>query len=70
MAFNVWKGRGVAPQPEGAYGLKLLTLLLPAASDVAAAAERLRAAGREASDRDGGTFTRDPSGHGILIRHS
>jgi catechol 2,3-dioxygenase len=67
IAFNVWKGRGVAPQPEGAFGLRTATLVLPAAADVEAAAARLRQAGHGVEPAPGGLLTRDPSGHGLLL---
>jgi len=67
IAFNVWKGRGVAPQPANAFGLREATLLLPEPADVAAAAGRLRAAGYAAEPRAGGVLTEDPSGHRLLL---
>jgi len=69
IAFNVWKGRGVAPQPQGAFGLDHLTLVLPKAEDVAEAASRLKAKGYEAEPFEGGILSRDPSHHGIYLRH-
>jgi catechol 2,3-dioxygenase len=68
IAFNVWKGRNVPPQPEGAYGLRSATLVLPASQDVQAAAARLQAAGYSVETAAGGVFTRDPSHHGLLLR--
>ncbi len=68
VAINVWRGRGVAPQPLGAYGLRTFSFVLPGAGDVAAAAERLRAAGHPVEAIPGGLLTRDPSGHGLVLK--
>jgi catechol 2,3-dioxygenase len=68
IAFNVWKGRGVAPQPHGAFGLREATLVLPGPKDVAEAAGRLGAAGYGVEERPDGVLARDPSGHGLLLR--
>jgi catechol 2,3-dioxygenase len=67
IAFNVWAGRGVAAQPLGAYGLRSATLVLPSAEDVSAAGKRLAAAGFGTESSQAGVFTRDPSGHGLLL---
>jgi catechol 2,3-dioxygenase len=67
IAFNVWKGRNVPPQPQGAFGLDHLTLILPQAGDVAAAAARLKAAGFGVEPMDYGILSRDPSQHGIYL---
>jgi catechol 2,3-dioxygenase len=68
IAFNVWKGRNVPPQPQGAFGLDHLTVVLPKAEDVEAAATRLKAAGYAAEPFNDGIFSRDPSHHGIYLR--
>jgi catechol 2,3-dioxygenase len=67
VAFNVWAGRGVAPQPMGAYGLRSATLVLPSMDDLQAAGKRLAAAGYGLESGKTGLFTRDPSGHGWLL---
>jgi catechol 2,3-dioxygenase len=70
IAFNVWAGRGVATQPQGAYGLRSASLILPGRADVEAAAGRLAKAGYAAESTPLGVFTRDPSGHGLLLAAS
>lgn len=67
IAFNVWKGRGVAPQPLGAYGLRSVSLVLPGSADLDAAAARLDRAAYEVQDTPDGLLTRDPSGHALLL---
>ena len=68
FAFNVWAGRGVAPQPLGAWGLRSASLLLPTAADVEAVRARAKKAGLPIEERPDGVLLRDPSGHAILIR--
>jgi catechol 2,3-dioxygenase len=64
LAFNVWRGEGVAPSPAHTVGLHHWTIELPSAQDVAAVRERLEAAGVSAqqdADTDATGFTvRDP----------
>lgn len=67
IAFNVWKGRNVAPQPQGAYGLRAATLVLPGPADLQAAADRLRAAGYPCETSGEGLLTHDPSHHGLIL---
>lgn len=70
IAFNIWQGRGVAPQPLGAYGLRTASLVLPSVDDLEAAAARLKAAGYFAQSTSNGLLTYDPSGHGLLLTSS
>jgi catechol 2,3-dioxygenase len=67
VAFNVWSGRGVAPQPEGAYGLRQASFVVPAES-LPSAAARLKAAGYPADLGPDGLRTQDPSGHHFLLK--
>jgi catechol 2,3-dioxygenase len=67
IAFNVWKGRGVAPQPLGAYGLRSASLVLPKRADLDAVAARLGRAAYGIQATPEGLLTRDPSGHGLLL---
>lgn len=60
LAFNVWRGQGVGPAPEGVVGLAHWTVVLPTAADVAAVRGRVVAAGREVRDVDGGFAVEDP----------
>jgi catechol 2,3-dioxygenase len=68
IAFNVWKGRQVAPQPQGAFGLRSATLLLPASFDLQSLAGRLRESGYPCEASEEGLLTHDPSHHGLVLR--
>jgi catechol 2,3-dioxygenase len=60
LGFNVWKGHGVGPAPEGTVGLRNWTIVLPDAEAVAEVRSRVDAAGLEANDRHGGFVVLDP----------
>ena len=64
LGFNVWRGEGVPPVPEGRVGLRHLTVVLEEHDQVAAVRERALAAGIEAEEGDGGGaggfLVRDP----------
>jgi catechol 2,3-dioxygenase len=67
VAFNVWRGRGVPPAPEGAIGLRQWTLELDGDGELAAARARLEAVGAPLEARNGGLLARDPSGIAVLL---
>jgi catechol 2,3-dioxygenase len=69
LAFNTWRGAGVpdAPAPETVAGLRRWTILLDGAEQLAAARERLAAAGAEVQDREDGVLVRDPAGIPVLL---
>jgi len=68
LGLNVWKGRGVAPAPEHAVGLRHWTVELPTAADVAEVRARLEAAGVPVLDRPGGLLlVRDPWGTALVF---
>ena len=61
LGFNVWRGEGVPPAPAGRVGLRHWTVVLDDLEEVAAVRERVRAAGVEVEEREGGGFlVRDP----------
>jgi catechol 2,3-dioxygenase len=60
LGFNVWRGRGVPPAPEGTVGLRHWTVVLPTAADVDAVRARVEAAGAPVEPHAGGFLTRDP----------
>ncbi len=62
LGFNVWRGEGVPPVPEGRVGLRHWTVVLEDAEDVDAVGERVRAAGIAGEEREGGLLVRDPWG--------
>ena len=67
VGFNVWRGRGVPPQPEGTVGLGHWTLVVPDAATLAGVAERLRAIGAPAEPHPEGLLARDPSGIAVVV---
>jgi catechol 2,3-dioxygenase len=68
LAFNTWRGAGIPGAPaDGVVGLRHWTILLDGAAAVAAARERLAAAGVAVADRDGGILVHDPAGIPVLI---
>jgi len=64
LGFNVWRGEGVPPVPEGGVGLRHWTVLLEESGEVAAVRERVLAAGIESEEGEGGGaggfLVRDP----------
>jgi catechol 2,3-dioxygenase len=75
VAFNVWRGRGLPPQPEGAAGLRYFVVRVPDGAERDRVLARLRAAGvalQEAPDAAnagtaGGVLARDPAGVGVVV---
>ena len=67
LGFNVWRGEGVPPVPEGRVGLRHWTVVLEEPEDVAAVGERVRAAGVATEERGGGLLARDPWGIPVLF---
>ena len=68
LGFNTWRGEGVPPAPPDRVGMLHWTVVLDDAEEVAAVRERVRAAGVEAEERDGGGFVvRDPWGISVLF---
>jgi catechol 2,3-dioxygenase len=67
LGFNVWRGEGVPPVPEGRVGLRHWTVLLERPEDVAAVGGRVGAAGIAAEEREGGLLVRDPWGIAVLF---
>jgi catechol 2,3-dioxygenase len=69
LAFNTWRGAGIAPAPasETVAGLRHWTILLDGAAQLAAARQRLEAAGVEIAERDGGLLVHDPAGIPVLL---
>jgi catechol 2,3-dioxygenase len=75
VAFNVWKGRGIPSQPEGAAGLQYYVVRLPDQSKLDRVLGRVRAAGLAVHDAPdaanagigGGVLLRDPDGLGVVL---
>ncbi len=60
LGFNIWRGEGVGPAPDGTVGLRYWTVVLEDPEEVEEVRERLRAAGVETRDHEGGFLVRDP----------
>src|SRR5215211_71639 len=68
LGFNIWRGEGVPPVPEGRVGLRHWTVVLDEPEEVEAVLERVRAAGIATEEREGGGFlVRDPWGIAVLF---
>ena len=66
LGFNIWRGRGAPPVPEGVVGLRHWTIVLPA--DAAAALrERVVASGAPYEDTPAGLLVRDPWNIALLV---
>jgi catechol 2,3-dioxygenase len=61
LGFNVWRGEGVGPVPAGRVGLRHWTIVLDDPADLDAVRRRVRTAGVEVEEHEGGGFVvRDP----------
>jgi catechol 2,3-dioxygenase len=60
LGFNIWRGEGVPPVPEGRVGLRHWTVMLDYPEEIEAVRERVRAAGIEVEDKGEGFLVRDP----------
>lgn len=68
LGLNIWAGRGAPPAPENSVGLRWFDLFLPDEAALAAAAERLQAAGVAITEDEDGLLVHDPSQNGIRLR--
>ena len=60
LGFNIWRGEGVPPVPEGRVGLRHWTVVLDGPEEVAAVSGRIRESGIATEERGGGFLVRDP----------
>ena len=67
LGFNIWRGQGVLPVPEGRVGLRHWTVVLDDPEEVAAVRQRIRPAGIATEEREGGFLVRDPWGLAVLF---
>jgi catechol 2,3-dioxygenase len=67
LGLNTWRGEGVPPQPDGVVGLRLWTILLDDADQVAAVRGRVEVARVELEERPGGFLARDPWRNAVAI---
>ena len=68
VAYNLWRGDGVGPAPDGVVGLNHWTLVCADQAELEAVRNRLATLGVTLEQRDGGTLARDPSRIAVLIR--
>ena len=68
VAYNLWRGRGVGPAPDGAVGLRHWTLKTASPGELESVRTRLRALDVALEDTAAGTLARDPSAIAVLIR--
>jgi catechol 2,3-dioxygenase len=75
VAFNIWKGRGIPPQPEGAAGLRYYVVRLPDRAVLDRVLTRVRDAGLPTEDAPDttnagtgpGILLHDPAGLGVVL---
>jgi catechol 2,3-dioxygenase len=67
LGFNIWRGEGVPPVPEGRVGLRHWTVVLGDTEEVAAVRERVVAASIATEEREGSFLVRDPWGIAVLF---
>jgi len=67
LAFNTWRGEGVPPAPEDAVGLRRWTIVLDDEVEVGEVLERVRAAGADHDEAEGGFVARDPWRNAVLL---
>jgi catechol 2,3-dioxygenase len=67
LGLNTWAGEGAPPAPEGARGLRQFEIVLPRGEALAAEVDRLREAGFEPAEEEGGVRVTDPSGNRVLL---
>ena len=68
LGLNTWAGEGAPPAPEGSRGLRQFEIVLPSGESLAAEEDRLREAGFEPEEDEGGVRATDPSGNRVLLR--
>ena len=68
LGLNTWAGEGAPPAPEGSRGLRQFEIVLPSGEALAAEVDRLRVAGFEPEEDEGGARATDPSGNRVLLR--
>ena len=67
IGLNTWAGAGAPAPPDGALGLRSITILLPDETALAATLAAVAAAGVEVEDGDGNAAVTDPSGNRAVL---
>jgi catechol 2,3-dioxygenase len=60
LGFNIWRGEGVPPVPQGRVGLRHWTVVLDDPEEIEAVRKRVRVAGIKVEDKGEGFLVRDP----------
>ncbi len=68
VGLNTWAGVGAPPPPADATGLRWFEILLPDTATLEGIQGRLKAAGVEFSELEGGILVRDPSQNAMLLK--
>ena len=67
IGLNTWHSAGAPPPRPGSVGLRCFELRLPDLPSFEHTLERVRSAGVDGEELDGGLLVRDPSGNGVLL---
>lgn len=67
LGLNTWAGQGAPSPPEGALGLRSITIVLPTEEALAGVIESVAAAGLEVADEDGRAVVTDPFGNRAVL---
>ena len=67
LGLNTWAGAGAPAPPEGALGLRSITILLPDETALAVTLAAVEAAGLEVEHEDGNAAVADPSGNRAVL---
>ena len=70
LGFNIWRGEGVPPVPQGRVGLRHWTVVLDDPEEIEAVRERVRAAGIKVEDKGEGFLVRDPWDIATVLTHN
>lgn len=67
VGTNTWASTGAAAPPEGSRGLRRYTIVVPDSAELERVSRRMREAGHELAEVDGGVEAVDPSGNHALL---
>ncbi len=68
VAFNLWAGRNIPPQPPGAAGLHHFAIRLVDDAELGRVLDRVRAAGFATEETAEGILVRDPAHLGVILQ--
>ncbi|NIS83508.1 MAG: glyoxalase [Anaerolineales bacterium] len=67
IGFNTWVGEGTSPPPPDTLGLRHFSVVLPNPTELEHVVGRIRRAGIDTEETEGGILVRDPSRNGVLL---